>query len=371
MRALPVTAGCYSDVTSMSATRVILAAMCLVAVGLCCACGSPGAPLPPSLELARPVRDLRASRKANRVTLTWTAPTHTTDQQNIRRTQVIQICRAANKLSQCGTPVGSVNLKTERARAGSKILTYVDTLPTAANSEVADFFYAVNVLNPYGKSAGLSNLVAVPAVQTLSAPTGLQAQVTADGIRLTWVAAANLPSSSGVRFLYRIYRRDDAGGPENVAGEIPAPLNNFLDKDFEWEKVYDYRVTSVSVVETESGPEAVEGEDAALSKILAHDVFPPATPAGLQAAYIGTSNPPYIDLVWAPDVDADLAGYNIYRREQNGPVIKINPELVKSSTYKDTSISKGSGYSYAVSAVDVRGNESARSEEANESVPGE
>lgn len=216
-------------------------------------------------------------------------------------------------------------------------------------------------------------MVRIPAVSTLEAPSGVQAQVTADGIRLAWEPAKNSPQIAGVHFIYRIYRRDNAGGPESVAGEVPAggDANVFLDKTFDWEKSYDYRLTPVSVVERGNGAEQVEGDDATVSKVFAHDVFPPATPAGLEAAYTATGNPPYIDLVWAPDVDADLAGYNIYRHEQNGAAVKLNPELVKSSSYKDLNVSRGSSYSYSVSAVDVRGNESAQSEEATETVPSE
>ena len=47
-------------------------------------CGSPGVPIPPSLELPRPVRNLQASRKSDKVTLTWSMPTKTNDQRNIR-----------------------------------------------------------------------------------------------------------------------------------------------------------------------------------------------------------------------------------------------------------------------------------------------
>ncbi len=42
-------------------------------------CGTPGAPLPPSLQLARPVDNLTASRKGNRVQLDWTLQRKNTD----------------------------------------------------------------------------------------------------------------------------------------------------------------------------------------------------------------------------------------------------------------------------------------------------
>jgi fibronectin type 3 domain-containing protein len=47
----------------------------------------------------------------------------------------------------------------------------------------------------------------------------------------------------------------------------------------------------------------------------------------------------------------------------------VNGELVKTPAYRDAKVVAGRSYLYAVSAVDVRGNESARSEEAGETVP--
>ena len=67
--------------------------------------------------------------------------------------------------------------------------------------------------------------------------------------------------------------------------------------------------------------------------------------------------------------DADLAGYNVYRREANSAPVKLNSEVVKSPSYRDSAVASGKTYYYSVSAADVRGNESSRSEEANETVP--
>jgi fibronectin type 3 domain-containing protein len=89
----------------------------------------------------------------------------------------------------------------------------------------------------------------------------------------------------------------------------------------------------------------------------------------LQAVFSGPGQRPFIDLVWAPDTDADLAGYNVYRRAEGGQPAKINSELVKAPAYRDTEVQRRKRYFYSVSAVDLRGNESERSEEANEEVP--
>src|SRR5690349_23032517 len=56
----------------------------LVGTVLLAACGTPGPPLPPSLELPKPVTDLRAARRGDKVYLAWSPPTQTTERQTIR-----------------------------------------------------------------------------------------------------------------------------------------------------------------------------------------------------------------------------------------------------------------------------------------------
>ena len=81
------------------------------------------------------------------------------------------------------------------------------------------------------------------------------------------------------------------------------------------------------------------------------------------------SSQPFIDLIWAPVTDSDLGGYNVYRHEKGGVAVKVNSEPIKMPAFRDLQVVSGKRYFYSVSAVDLRGNESARSEEADESVP--
>ena len=144
----------------------------------------------------------------------------------------------------------------------------------------------------------------------------------------------------------------------------------FLDQTFEWEKHYDYRATVVTVVSAPGKPEVeVEGEDTPAAPVFAHDVFPPAVPTGLQAGFSGVGQAPFVDLVWSPDTEADLAGYNVFRHEGNEPPVKLNSDPVKIPAFRDAKVQSGRKYIYAISAVDERNNESAKSEEASEQVP--
>jgi hypothetical protein len=345
-------------------------------------CASIGPPLPPSLELPRPPANLRAARKGDKVTLTWTIPARTMDRQLVRYLGKTRICRSLDSaLTQCGEPVGEAPPPADfasRKNAGAQKLTatYTDTLPVdvRVRNIVGSATYAVEVLNAEGRAAGLSNTVGVPLAETLPAPTDFAAGVTAQGVQLTWTGVLlSLPNPNPLRRGYRAYRRVEGSQQEILVGEREAGIEkNFslTDQSFEWEKTYYYHVTTFTVVAQPGKPEvSIDGDDTLEMKVFADDVFPPAVPSGVQAVFSGPGQQPFIDLIWAPVTDADLDGYNVYRHEEGGGTSKVNSEPVKTPAFRDAQVVSGKRYFYSVSAVDLRGNESARSEEANESVP--
>jgi hypothetical protein len=352
--------------------------LALIATAFLTACGTPGVPLPPSLELARPVNDLRAVRKGAQVFLTWSAPTETTDRHNLRKGGPTEICRSMETaMDECGSPVAKLAFeKALGVKNGSRKreMSYTDQLPRNLQVEHAtsNLSYAVSVLNPYGRSAGLSNQVQVPAAPTLAPPADFKAQLTADGVQLRWRPVPATAEISGIRYAYRIYRREQKTNKDSLAAEVPvgSESSGALDRGFEWEKTYDYRATVVTFI-AQAGvmDQQVEGDDTAPVRVVAHDVFPPKTPSGLQAVFSGPGQKPFIDLVWSPNGESDLAGYNVYRHEQGGQAAKINSEIVKAPVFRDNAVLPGRQYFYSITAVDVPGNESRRSEEATETVP--
>ncbi len=364
---------------------IALTALCVLLAG----CAQMGPPLPPSLELPKPPTDLRAVRKGNRVTLSWSEPRLTTDRQSVRYLGPTLVCRSLeSEITTCGNPTTTLpapsaapqkSASARRATQKSGSLrpgpqTCTDILPANMQQQDpgAEITYAVEVLNRSARGAGLSNRVHVPAIVTLPPPSDLAAELTGDGVVLTWTSAGESQNVPGVQHRYRIYRSDESSGKDAIAGEVPLAESgpaHFTDSSFEWEKTYLYRVTAVSIVKRPDGEVQVEGDDTLPVRVIAHDVFPPSVPAGLQAAYSGEGQKPFIDLIWAPVTNADLAGYNVYRSEANSAAIKLNSELVKSPSYRDSAVAPGKTYSYAVSAVDVRGNESPRSGETSEPVP--
>lgn len=355
------------------------------------ACATIGSPQPPSLDLPKPPADLHAMRKGDKVILSWTRPTVTTDRRNLRGPVLVHICRAlAPSISQCGTPVGQLTVGAtlavapDSARKSAQHLekkshegrisdSYTDVLPhqMIATTSIPSGFvtYAVEAQNANGRSAGLSNQVRVSTVETLPAPADFAARVTAQGVVLTWKSDSLPRSLEGIRYVYRVYRHSERSTQQVLVGELPANTGTNLaltDANIEWEQTYFYNAEAVTIIDKPAAQ--IDGDDTPEVKVFAHDVFPPTVPASLQAASSAPGQPPFIDLIWAPVTEADLAGYNVYRHEENATPVRINDEVVKVPAYRDTKVSAGKTYFYSVSAVDVRGNESARSAEANESA---
>jgi hypothetical protein len=80
----------------------------------------------------------------------------------------------------------------------------------------------------------------------------------------------------------------------------------------------------------------------------------------------GVVNPRSVTLVWDPNRDSFLAGYNLYRSEQSGMYgIRLNVVLLTSTTFSDSTVLAGHTYFYVVKAVAVDGTESGPSNEVS------
>ena len=382
-------------VSCMKLPRNLLSASVAVTLAaLLAGCASVQAPLPPSLELAKPPNDLRAVRKGDRVYLYWSVPIQTVDRQSVRRPGPTRICRSLETpMKACGTPVGNIAALPKAKAVARPEATFVDTLPHDLQQQNPRRLasYTVEAMNLDARSAGLSNQVQVALVPTLPPPTNFRAEVTSRGVVLTWDCETPPANSYGARYLYRIYRKPADTRAEVKVADVTCPDHVFEDQAIEWQKAYEYRSTVVSLIDLEpkvnpcppqtpsgnDGAKNVEcvnvasadGDDSPPQRVFTKDVYPPAVPTGLQAVFSGPGQPPFIDLLWAPDTDADLAGYNVYRGEGGGQRNRINSDLVKTPAFRDANVAAGKNYQYSVSAVDERGNESAHSEEATESVP--
>ena len=367
--------------------------ICVLGSAVLVSCGYPGVPIPPALELAKPVTDLRAARKGDKVYLAWTVPAKTTDRQTVRHPGVTRVCRSLQApVADCKNPAAEIPATqfplpaAGSSRSGAPPpkaeANYTDILSPEFQEQdpTVEITYAVSVQNESGRSAGLSNQVQVPSAPTLPPPDHFRAEVEKDGVLLSWNCPPVAASSNVIEHKLRIYRREQGKQTDTRVSDAilvscsqtqPAgQLSEFLDQTFEWEKHYDYRAAVVTVVSAPGKAEIeVEGDDTPSVAIFAHDIFPPAVPTGLQAVFSGVGQAPFVDLVWSPDTEADLAGYNVFRHEENEPPVKLNSEPVKAPAFRDSTVQSGKRYFYSVSALDERNNESVKSEETSEQVP--
>ena len=198
--------------------------ICVLGSTVLASCGTPGVPIPPALELAKPVTDLRATRKGEKVYLAWTVPSKTTDHQTVRHPGRTRVCRSIKaKLQDCQHPVAEIppaqfqlnSPDAGRKGAAQKVkATYIDTLPHSLQEDpTAQITYAIAVLNESGRSAGFSNTVEVPSAQTLSPPSQFSAEVKSDGVLLSWECQPISIFNPALGYKLRIYRREE--GKEN------------------------------------------------------------------------------------------------------------------------------------------------------------
>jgi hypothetical protein len=344
-------------------------------MALLCGCGLPGAPQPPSLGIPKAITDLQGSRKGATVTLAWTEPRETTDGELIKGSGQMVVGRAEQNAP--FQKVAVVPLHPALRNGEPEQVSASDDISALLGSPVTSDFllYHVESVTGRGRTSVPSNLVFVPAVLTAPAPHGLTLGLVPDGVTIRF----NLPplpvsTRLNAEYIFRIERRQ-AGGSASVEPVIVGQVRPaeqvlpLIDSRIEWEKTYEYWVTPVTL--WRAGPQQgeVEGEDSPHVTIAAHDTFPPAAPRGLEAVFSGVVQKPAIDLTWMPSTEEDLAGYNVYRRGPTGAAVKVNTQLLKTPAFQDNTVAPGQTYAYSVTAVDLRGNESARSQEASEAVP--
>jgi hypothetical protein len=364
----------------MEAGRKINCAVLLAAsaLGLFTAgCGMPGAPQPPSLNLPQPVKDLRAVRTGNEVSLVWSMPRRNTDQMLLKETLVVRICRAETNSTTC-VPAGQVSLLPTATGVFTEQLPAQLTvgLPRALS-------YWIEVENARGKSAGPPNVVHIVAGQAPAPVASLKAEVRKSGVVLRWTPIAG--DRTPVRLVRRLLtpqpgtqKQSDplAPAPEPATQDLlitaHAAEGRALDHTTRFNETYEYRAQRVARV-------TVDGETVELSGALSEPVrvdvrnlFPPEPPQGLAAVAAAPGSGPAIDLNWQPNTEADLAGYIVYRREGDAAWQRVSSDkLLTAPAFHDATALPGHSYRYAVSAVDQDGHESPRSGETEEAVPAE
>lgn len=199
--------------------------------------------------------------------------------------------------------------------------------------------YAVRIRDARGRQ---SPLVATPELEMLpnrTAPTGLKAVPTPEGVELNW------NSKSDAEWGYRIYRSPaDLSTDPVLVGTAASDATGFADPNVELGQSYRYFMRTLLA---EDAP-IREGSDGPSVTVTSVDRFPPMIPTGLVGVQEGTS----VRLFWNPNSEADLAGYRIYRRPEGGAWRELSGGQTESPTWRDRNVAVGDRLEYRVAAID-------------------
>ncbi|HEV3419632.1 MAG TPA: fibronectin type III domain-containing protein [Candidatus Acidoferrum sp.] len=346
-------------------------------------CGAPGEPQPPTPPVPQAIADLIAKQAGDGVLLTFTMPGKSTLGDRLQQVPAFEVLRGTLRAD--GTP-------------DPKSFRVVDTVPGALVARYSErgqvefvdpvsptdpqlrsgqpFVYRVRTLVSDKRPSPDSKDVTLELYPVAERISSLDASVTEQGIDLKWAApthtSAGLPLS-GVKE-YHVYRGELDPATAGVAASDllqakwkspllqlgATPTTDYRDSGFDYGKTYAYLVRSV--VDSPGG--ALESSDSPLAIVTPKDTFPPAAPQAIVAAIQPGTTPGSVagELSWSINVEPDLAGYRVYRSEQEGVRgTLLTPELLPSPAYRDNSVESGHRYWYTVTAVDRSGNESAPS----------
>jgi hypothetical protein len=358
-------------------------------------CAAPGEPVPKHPPIPETIRDLAVRQAGDSVVLTFTLPKKTIDGQPLAELPAVEIYRGA--LAAGGAP-GKLSTRLVYTIPGVLVDTYlsegrlrfVDPLrpEDLAAQAGGQMVYMVRTRASRRRASADSNAAAVRVFPPPERIAAVRAAVTPTAIELSWLPPQRTSAGAPLASLasYRIYRAEVEPGGEAAAAADPSkaklksplellgptPTPAFRDTQFEFDHTYLYTVRSVAQYEFDS----VESADSQPAVVTPRDTFPPAAPQRLVVILVpptpGTAA--HLELSWGISLETDLAGYHVYRSEQEitgtpGSGERLNRELLLSPTFRDMSVLPGRRYTYRVTAVDRAGNESPLSTAASEEVP--
>ena len=317
-----------------------------------------GEPLPPLLNLPQPA-EITAAQRGDKALIDWVPPALTTEGQAVRIDKLgsVEVYRAIVPGLRRQVGRGEFESGAQRiAQLPARESHYSAELKPDGPPHTAAF--AIRLLNARGHAAGFSNIVAIAVVPPPPAPAWLRARITEEAILLEWPPAPGTAS-------YHVYRSAQAPRPEQGA-QASSPLlllgstdkAGYADPNFEFGHEYRYLVRAVATRDGFSG----ESADSPPAAVRPEDVFPPGIPAGLVAVVTeptAPGQPLAVELSWEPSTARDLAGYNVLRSDAGAPPRRLNAGLLATPAFRDTAVTPGVSYSYSVSAVDQKGNQSA------------
>ncbi len=340
------TVNAHSSVLSGPLAAVLTCALLLLG------CGSVGPPLPPLLNIPERSDDLSARQTMEGVVLEWTWPALTTEGMPLRdlaefAVHGLELARpdqvpSGERFERNSELVASLNdAGLEPFGPGERVRMVLPAKPLVGKT----FAFGVRGSSRRGRTLGFSDPVVIHVVEPPGPPRAPAVTVGQDAITIEWTAAQRASA-------YGVFRGADPGGPFDEIGRTQE--TTLRDPSFEWKHHYYYLVRSFG----QSATGEVEGRDSSVIDVFTKDTFPPQTPLELRTVVTANS----VELSWRPNAEGDVAGYRVWRAGASGAAVALHDELLPTPAYSDRSIEPGQSYRYAISAVDLEGNESEPSE---------
>ncbi len=300
-------------------------------------CGYVGPVQPPSPQIPTTITDLAVVERGDKVVVTFNTPPRTTDSVAIVRFSNIDLRVGPPDEAPDSAKAYDVEVPPPSDKEDPQPRPISVSIPVSDWSGQRISVQVRTEVKKKGHYSAWSNKGLMDVIPPLEVPA-VQAVGSADGIVLTWTA------SDGIQ--YRIQRQ----GPNDKQPLDLATVNqgHYVDISAQYDTKYSYIVTAVKGV-----AESLPSEATTISVV---DTFPPAVPTGLSVL----AGPDEVNLAWQRNTESDLQGYHVYR-STNGGAFERQGGIVALPLYNDRNVEHGKTYSYKVSAIDKKGNESQQS----------
>lgn len=343
---------------------VLPLAFCLLA-----ACGKVGDPLPPIPKAPLIVNELAAVQQGTSIVLSFPVAKETRTDK-LKRVDIYRLLESVNAPPGITTEDYAVraaliaSLPEAQLPTNVSVVTYIDPIDFKVANDQTRYRYAVRLVNRDDRAADLSNYATLTPYSTVAEPPlSLQATVTQTQVEVTWQPpAANLNGSQPANVLgYNLYRREGQQLIKVNKDALKEP--RYVEKQFQFGTTYEYIVRALSLPRVGAPlSELIESNESLPLAVTPQDTFAPTAPTAISIASRGG----IISLFWAPNPEADVIGYHVYRSEDEQAWTKLTPRPITTITLADRQVQIGKRYFYQLAAVDNAGNESPRSETKSE-----
>ena len=328
-----------------------------VLVTMATACGKKGPPLAPLRPNAGRVADLSVRAIDDRIEFTFTVPAANADGSTPPAADRIEIFGVA-LLETDPAPSPLSILDAENLKVTIPVVPAPDpesAEPPAAEGDEVRHGQQVTVSDPVGtvpegtvlryvavgavgrRRGSTSRVVAVSPALRPPPPTGLLFEYDQTTVSLSWLGAS--PDDA-----FHVFRTATEDEDETRLTAAPVDEPRFgTPVEFGRQRCFHVRAVhvegTVSIVSAASRPICIS----------AVDRFPPPPPTALQAI-AGAGG---VTLSWSGVSAVDLAGYLVLRGEGAGEtLVPLTSAPVTGQSYRDTTVSPGGVYTYAVVSVD-------------------